>query len=135
MRSHIMHEQQHNENAQDNWRNHWVVNDVLSELPLAGSFFRTENTREAMHDAAKTAFMLLGGTTGMMYQALPVADTDGVAEEMGKMLLNMALGMTLATIMFNLIFIVLKVIYQRACLGGDEPTHEVHEGQPLLLRV
>ncbi|MBY0378056.1 MAG: hypothetical protein K2Q14_00400 [Gammaproteobacteria bacterium] len=129
-----MHEQQQNENTQT-WRTHWVVKDVLSELPLAGSFFHTANMRDALHGAAKTTFMLLGSTVGMMYPVLPITKTDGVAEEMGKMLLNMVLGMTLATIMFNLLFSVLKVIHQRTCPQGDEAIHDTHEGQPLLLRV
>lgn len=131
-----MHEPQQNENIQDSWRTHWVVRDVLSELPLAGSFFHTANTRDALYGAAKTTFMLLGSTVAMMYPALPITKTDNMAEEMGKMLLNMVLGMTLAMVMFNLLFRVLKVIYQRACLSGDEATHEIHEeDRPLLLRV
>lgn len=130
-----MHEQQQNENIQDSWRAHWVVRDVLSELPLAGSFFHTANMRDALHGAAKTTFMLLGSTVGMMYPALPITKTDDMAEEMGKMLLNMVLGMTLATIMFNLLFSVLKVIHQRICPPGDEAIYDTHEGQPLLLRA
>lgn len=83
------------------WRSNWFVKNVLAEIPIIGGFFHTAHVPHALHNAGKSAAMLVGGSMGMMLETFKVDDTDNMATRMTKATANMAVGMTLGNIAYN----------------------------------
>ena len=86
------------------WRQHWFVENCLTPIPIVGPFFKTSNTRCALQQAGKSAGMLFGGTAYMMLNVSNMQMDDTPERKFGKMLLDMAVGMTLGVISYNVVF-------------------------------
>ncbi len=92
------------------WRKNWFVINVLSEIPIIGSFFEKDTWALRIHAAAKCAAMLLGGSIGMT-NSFPELNEHHTTEYVLKMTAGMALGMMAGKVAFNTLFSSVKMLH------------------------
>ena len=95
--------QNHVQDKPKTWRDHWLIKNILAEIPLIGSFFAKKTYQEALHDAGKCMSALAGGTTTMMYLWSPL-ETDNMQIKFLKMTSSMAIGMTAGKSIYNSLY-------------------------------
>ena len=85
----------------------WWVENVLSEIPYVGDFLNSESLPQALHSIGKSTSMLISGTVGMHVMSYSGMNT---AMKMTIMTVNMAIGMAVGSIAFNIVSsLILKV--------------------------
>ncbi len=84
------------------WRDHWLVKNVLAELPIVGSFLSKKKLSEAVHEAGKCTAMLVGGTCAMMSILTPT-EQDTPEARVAKMTTSMAFGMWAGKATYNVV--------------------------------
>lgn len=97
------------------WRKHWFVSNVLSEIPLLGGFFHSEDPGHALHHAVKYLLMVFGGYIGMMIAPM---QHGMMALQMIISIIFMGLGMSFATIVYNICLALLK-LFVSLCQTDD----------------
>jgi hypothetical protein len=105
------------------WRDNWFVKNVLAEIPIIGGFFQTASIPEVLHLGGKSAAMLIGGSTVMMFNLLGSHEHEDMAVGMTKMTANMAIGMAGGTIVYNTAFSLGKSTYH--CFFPPAPQHQL----------
>ena len=111
------------------WRENWFIKNCLVPIPIIGPFFKATDVKCALHQSGKSAGMLLGGTTYMMFNTLGMNMHDSPSEKFGKMAADMAIGMTLGVVAYNGLFSAGKALHQKCC-----PTPDLAEIQRRLVK-
>lgn len=130
-----MHIHHTTKNEEKGWRSNWFVKNVLAELPIIGGFFHSANIPHALHNAGKSAAMLAGGSMAMMLEILKKTDTDTMATSMTKSITNMAIGMALGTITYNVLFSAGSKVYYSCHGQNSESTSTSSPMQSLVVDV
>ncbi len=113
-----------------NWRDYWLVKNVLAEIPIIGGFFNKKTRTEALHDAGKCTFALIGGTTVMMNVLRPTED-DPMAVQFFKMTTTMAIGMIAGKVAYNTSCSTVSLLYQY-CSRNTNSHSIISQGSPSL---
>lgn len=95
------------------WKQNWFVKNIIVEFPIIGDFFHHDlSTLESIKRAGKSAFMLAGGSAGMMLDIIPPATNDNMAVHITKGSINMAIGMWVAATGYNIVWSLGEIAYQ-----------------------
>lgn len=88
------------------WRNNWAVKNVLSEIPIAGHFFKKPSLKEAAPGICKESVMYVTSTAAMAI--VMFAQEDSMMMDVGHTLLmvaemavSMAAGMFVGHVGYN----------------------------------
>lgn len=132
-----MHSHHSSEQTKKGWRNNWLVKNVLTEIPIIGAIFHSDNIPHVLHHAGKSTAMLVGGTTGMMLDIIKSDEADSMVVGMTKATTNMAIGMMAGNVAYNVLFSIGNKAYQ-ACKpnpsvpSSTSPLPEISNQQPLI---
>ena len=100
------------ENVNSNWRDCELSKNVLSALPLAGAFFKTNQASAIVHEIVMDSAMYFIGTLAMMY-SLYTFD-EAIVEEAATVI-RMYLGMTIGMIGAMALISFLEKFYDACC--------------------
>lgn len=114
-----------------NWRKHWLVVNILAEIPIVGSFFKIADLSVALHDAGKCVAALAGGAA--MMATTHAADTESILS-VAKSTASMAAGMTVGKVIYNGVFESTNVLcfyFSSRRMGIESLTGDDTELQPI----
>ena len=108
-------EEQKEEKAPANptWQ-HFMLHDVLGEIPLIGSVCRHEEKHDILYDVGRSVFVLTIGTAIMMADILDTQSGNNMAIKGLKIATTMGLGMATGSIAYNVASLFAKNI-QNQC--------------------
>lgn len=102
----------------DSWNNNWIVKNILSEIPIIGSFVSKGCNAQGVHEALKCTFMFGGGATAMMIgmsstvEAQEIHNTGTRAKYLGEMALGMYAGKVIFNVLCPLVCESRTMLYQ-----------------------
>lgn len=114
------------------WRENWFVKNWLTAIPFVGAFFKTPNNKEAAKHALHYTFMLAGGTTLMILEALPTSMDDPAVVKHAKMTTNMAIGMAVGEMCYNTLFSAGKAVVSRLPCSAAFSEQQASDYQRIL---
>ncbi len=115
------------------WRDNWFVKNVLAEIPIVGSFFKTSNLAHAFHHAGMSTSMILGATTTMMFISLTdMKESDSTGTKFAKMTIDMSTGMMGGVLTYNALYATGKKLH--GYLTETNETHNLSEEGDLIER-
>lgn len=117
-----------------NWRNNWAVKNVLSEIPIAGSFFRKPSLKEAASGICKESFMYAGSTAAMAF--VMIAQEDEMMMGMGHTLImvaEMAFAMAGGTFVSHVAYNGISSIAEKVSGCFSSNTQQQETFNPLLV--
>jgi hypothetical protein len=102
-------------------RNHWFVKNALSEVPIAGHFFRVEKCYDAFYSAGKAVFGLAGGMAAITL--MPIPAEESLEERSTKLAVAMACGEAAGKVVYNMSNSAITNFYQ-CCLKQNTACQE-----------
>ncbi len=89
----------------------WFVKHIIAEIPVVGYFFH-HSPQQAFRKSGKSIAMLVGGSLAMMYNFSATKEQDNEAVQITKGSINMAIGMSIAGITYNILCEGTSYIYK-----------------------
>lgn len=99
------------ESSQNNCEN-WFIKNIFAEIPIVWELCHTEKgALYTIYRVLKSTVMLVGGSVGMMLDFVKVLKEDSMAIQITKGSINMAIGMWVSVVVYNIIVKLGDIIY------------------------
>ena len=100
-------------NQHATWRDNWIAKYALFEVAVIGDALSNPDIEKAFPKTVKSVFMLVGGVLLMMLNPTAVSMSDDKLTFLTLGSINMAIGMTVSRIIFNILFHGVPFLYSK----------------------
>lgn len=134
---------QSDQNVTNSWRKHWLLINVVAEIPIVGSFLKIESLSGAFYDAGKCSAALTAAFIGAFATNIHTTnsseskmDAASFAADSVIMIMYMTAYMTTGRIIYNVVGSAVPMLYQYVsgnCIKNNTNSNDV-EAQPMVER-